>query len=79
MVAQLGLEAFEAETTQRFFRGGEPGTRLMRMSVEIFRDAIIATGRVSADDMRVFAEASEDPTFIGGIPIICGAWARKPG
>ena len=78
MVAQMGLDEFEAETTQRFHRGGQPGALAMKLSVEIFRDAILATGRVCEDDMRVFAEASEDPSFVGGIPIICGAWARKP-
>lgn len=77
-VAKLGLEDFEAETAQRFHRGGQPGARALKLSMDIFRDAMLATGRVSADDLAVVAAASEDPTFVGGIPILCGAWARKP-
>jgi hypothetical protein len=46
--------------------------------MDIFREQILATGRVCEADLEVVAEASEDPTFVGGIPIICGAWVRKP-
>jgi len=79
MVAKMGLVDFEAETTQRFQRGGEPGARCLKQSMDIFHDEMLATGRVCEDDLAVVAAASEDPTFVGGIPIVCGAWARKPG
>jgi len=78
MVANLGLVDFEAETTQRFHRGGQPGARTLKQSMDIFHDQMLATGRVGRDDLAIVAAASEDPTFVGGIPIICGAWARKP-
>ena len=74
----VGLEAVEAAGRSRVYRGGSPGTAFMRLSLDSLRDALVAAGALTADDVDQALARVDDPETVFTSPLMIGAWGRKP-
>jgi predicted O-methyltransferase YrrM len=74
----VGLEAVEAAGRSRVYRGGSPGTAFMRLSLDSLRDALVAAGALTADEIDQTLARVDDPETVFTSPLMIGAWGRKP-
>lgn len=79
MLTDAGLEATFAEGRIAM------GTRLDNAGVDMFkltlghlREAMVATGRVTAAEVDEALRLLDDPAFIAMPPAMIAAWGRKP-
>lgn len=78
MVAHMGLDEFFAEQTRMYAPGGHPGPIANMLTMEMFREQLLASGAVAPDDLDVACAAMLDPSFIGSSPFLLGVFGRKP-
>jgi len=76
---QLGPEEVGAESFRRYVVGGETGSvRINQFSISVLRERMIATGRVTADQIDACLERLRDPT-VGHLSFETWyAWGRRP-
>lgn len=74
----LGLTEIGAEG--RIFRwtGGSPGAWVIRAGIEQLREAILATGRISAEEVAADLARLDDPAFAFASPLLWAVWGRRP-
>jgi SAM-dependent methyltransferase len=76
---QLGLEEVDAESFRRYMVGGDIGSvRINQFSISVLRDRMVATGRVTSDQIDACLERLRDPT-VGHLSFETWyAWGRRP-
>jgi SAM-dependent methyltransferase len=76
---QLGLEEVDAESFRRYIVGGDVGSvRINQFSMGVVRDRMVATGRVTADQIDACLARLRDPT-VGHVSFETWyAWGRRP-
>ena len=74
----LGLVEIDAEGRVPLWRGRAAGGDLLRSNLEQLRDAIIATGRVTAEEFARDAARLDDEGFMRPSPVMWAAWGRRP-
>jgi SAM-dependent methyltransferase len=77
-LAEAGLVACGCEGRTGMCRGGEVGGRAWRLTLEQLRQPIIASERMSADELEQVLELCEDPTFSFLSQVTVAAWGRRP-
>jgi SAM-dependent methyltransferase len=73
-----GLEDVAAEGRVFLWRGGSPGAAVMRLNFEQLRDAILATGLVTAGEYADDLARLDDEDFEVRSPILWSVWGRRP-
>jgi len=76
---RLGLEKVDAESFRRYEVGGESGcVRIRQFSIGVIRDRMLATGRITADQIDAYLERLQDPA-VGHLSFETWyAWGRRP-
>jgi SAM-dependent methyltransferase len=72
-----GLADVGAEGRLFMWQGGSAGARLLRANFEQLRDALIASGRVSADAFAADVSRLEEPDFWMPSSVMWAAWGRR--
>jgi SAM-dependent methyltransferase len=73
-----GLQEIGIEGRTFIWPGGSTGATLSRLNYEQLRDAILATGLITAEELAVDLTRLEDPEFEIRSPVLWTAWGRKP-
>jgi SAM-dependent methyltransferase len=76
---RAGLADVAAEGRAYIISGGSPGTAFERFSLDAQRDALIATGRLTAEEVDGMAAHLSDPANNIFTPVLYAAWGRRPG
>jgi SAM-dependent methyltransferase len=74
----LGLLDVDAEGRVPLWRGRAAGGALLRANFEQLRDAILATGRVTAAEFTRDVARLDDEGFMRPSPVMWAAWGRRP-
>jgi SAM-dependent methyltransferase len=72
-----GLTDTGSEGRASTWRGGGPGGRIWQLTIAQIRDAIIQTGRMSADDLDAALALCDDPRLVMTSPLVMAAWGRR--
>jgi SAM-dependent methyltransferase len=74
----LGLEDVQAEGRVRLIRSGTSETAFFRLSFEALRDALVASGRASNDEIEAMLAEFDAPgrTFLS--PVLVACHGRRP-
>jgi SAM-dependent methyltransferase len=75
----VGLEDTGADARARVYRGGEPGTAFMRLSLESLRGALVEAGMLTDEEVATALSLIDDPGNVYVSPLMVAAWGRKPG
>ncbi len=78
-LAAHGLVNIDAEGQVFFWRGGSPGAQIKRANYLQLRDAILAAGYVSAEELTEELRALEDPTTLVLSPVMWSVRGQHPG
>jgi SAM-dependent methyltransferase len=79
MLRAQGLVSIAGEARTSLWTGaGSSGSRLMRANYLGLRDAMIATGTVTADDIDADLLRLDDPQFVTLSPTMWSVWGRVP-
>jgi SAM-dependent methyltransferase len=73
----LGLVGVDAEGRVLLWRGCAAGGALLRANFEQLRDAILATGRLTADEFERDLARLDDEGFMRPSPVMWAAWGRR--
>jgi SAM-dependent methyltransferase len=73
-----GLVNVEAEGRVPLWRGRAAGGALLRANFEQLREAILATGRVTAEEFTCDLARVDEEDFMRPSPIMWAAWGRRP-
>ena len=74
----VGLEEVDADGRARVSRGGSPGTAFIRLSIDALRDALVAAGALTEDEIEQALARVDDPENVFTSPLMIAAWGRKP-
>jgi hypothetical protein len=76
---QFGVEEVDAESFRRYMVGGEVGSvRINQFSLGVVRDRMVASGRVTVDQIDAHLPRLRDPT-VGQLSFETWyAWGRRP-
>ncbi len=77
-MALHGLVNIDAEGRVYFARGGSAWAQVKRANYLQLRDAILAAGDISAEDMAEELRALEDPTTVTLSPVMWSVWGQRP-
>jgi SAM-dependent methyltransferase len=78
-LAAHGLVNIDAEGQVFFWRGGSPGAQIKRANYLQLRDAILAAGYVSAEELTEELRALEDPSTLVLSPVMWSVRGQRPG
>jgi SAM-dependent methyltransferase len=73
----LGLTEIGAEGRIFSWTGGSPGAWVIRSGIEQLREAILATGRISDDEVAADLARLDDPAFAFTSPLLWAVWGRR--
>jgi SAM-dependent methyltransferase len=74
-----GLTDVGSEGRAAMWRGGGPGGRIWRLSVDQLRDEIIALDLLSPAEFDTALALCDDPGLMVMSPVMMAAWGRRPG
>jgi SAM-dependent methyltransferase len=74
----LGLEGVDAEGRSGMVRGGSPVAALRRLTLERLRERLIATGRLTADEVDELRGYFDSPEVLWLSETGVAAWGRRP-
>jgi SAM-dependent methyltransferase len=74
-----GMEDISAEGRLLMYRGGSPGTRLMKANLEQLREDILASGAVTPLEFEQDLARLEQADFMTPSPVMWSVAGRKPG
>jgi hypothetical protein len=74
----VGLERVAADARARVYRGGEPGSAFIRLSLESLRPALIEAGALSDDEIETALALVGDPANVFISPLMVAGWGRMP-
>jgi hypothetical protein len=57
--------------------GGTPGATLWRMTIEQIQDQIVASGRLTPQELQSYRELLEDPEYRWLSPMLMSVWGRR--
>jgi SAM-dependent methyltransferase len=77
-VEDAGLVDTGSEGRTAFWRGGGPGGRIWRLTIEQLRDAIVDLGLMDATDLEAAIALLDDPRLRTMSPVVMAAWGRRP-
>ena len=78
LIAEAELTCVSARGYLAFHAGGSPGAQLMRANIHQVREQLIATERVSAEDIRGYLDPLQDGALLSSLPLLLSAWGRRP-
>jgi SAM-dependent methyltransferase len=73
-----GLTDTGSEGRAAMWRGGGPGGRIWRLSIDQLRDTIIALDLLSPTEFEAALALCDDPRLIVMSPVMMAAWGRRP-
>jgi SAM-dependent methyltransferase len=73
-----GLTDVGSEGRAATWRGGGPGGRIWRLSIDQLRDEIVALGLMSPTDLEAALALCDDPGLVVMSPVMMAAWGRRP-
>jgi SAM-dependent methyltransferase len=73
-----GLQDVDAEGRAYVIRGGSPGTAFERFSMAAQRDALIASGRLTGEEVDEMIAQLADPARSVLTPVLYATWGRRP-
>ena len=73
-----GLTDVGSEGRAATWRGGGPGGRIWRLSIDQLRDEIVALGLMSPTDLEAALALCDDPGLMVMSPVMMAAWGRRP-
>jgi SAM-dependent methyltransferase len=74
----LGLTDIGAESRGFRWTGGSAGAALARTAIEQLRDAILATGSITEQELEADLLRLDDPAVAYPSPLLWATWARRP-
>lgn len=74
----LGLVDVHAEAHLSMWQGGSAGASLTRANFEQLRDALIAGGYVTEEELEEDIAKLDDPEFMTPSPIMWRTWGQRP-
>ena len=74
----VGLVEVRAEAHFSMWHGGSAGASLTRANFEQLRDALIAGGYVTEEELEADIARLDDPEFVTPSPIMWTTWGRRP-
>jgi SAM-dependent methyltransferase len=74
----VGLERVDADARARVYRGGEPGSAFIRLSLESLRPAMVEAGALSEDEIEAALALVGDPANVFISPLMVAGWGRRP-
>jgi len=74
----LGMVDVRAEAHLSMWHGGSAGTSLVRANLEQLRDALIAGGHVTEEELEEDIARLDDPEFMTPSSIMWTTWGRRP-
>jgi ubiquinone/menaquinone biosynthesis C-methylase UbiE len=74
----LGMVEVRAEAHLSMWHGGSAGVSLTRANFEQLRDALIAGGYVTEEELEEDIARLDDPEFVTPSPIMWTTWGRRP-
>jgi SAM-dependent methyltransferase len=77
-LAGAGLVHVGGEGRTTVWRGGEPGGAVWRLTLAQLREPMIASGRVTPDEVDRAMALCGDPQFSFRSPVTMAAWGRRP-
>lgn len=60
-------------------RLGNPGIEMYKLTLGALREATVASGAVTSEEIDETLRLLDDPSFIAMPPAVIAAWGRKPG
>jgi SAM-dependent methyltransferase len=76
-VEAAGLADMGSEGRASMWRGGGPGGRIWQLTIDQLRDAILAAGLMSADELAAALALCDDPRLTMMSPLMMAAWGRR--
>jgi SAM-dependent methyltransferase len=73
-----GLEDAASRGRSYVLRGGSPGTAFDRFSILAHRDALVASGALTEQELEEMIRYLDDPSKLVLTPVLYAAWGRKP-
>jgi SAM-dependent methyltransferase len=73
-----GLTDTGSEGRAAMWRGGGPGGRIWRLSIDQLRDTIIALDLLSPTEFEAALALCDDPRLTVMSPVMMAAWGRRP-
>jgi len=73
-----GLTDTGSDGRAAMWRGGGPGGRIWRLSIDQLRDPIITSGLMSATEIDAALALCDDPRLTTMSPVMMAAWGRRP-
>ena len=73
-----GLTDTGAHGRASMWRGGGPGGRIWRLSIEQLRDQIVALDLLSPTEFEAALALCDDPRLMVMSPVMMAAWGRRP-
>jgi ubiquinone/menaquinone biosynthesis C-methylase UbiE len=74
----LGMVEVRAEAHLSMWHGGSAGASLTRANFEQLRDALIAGGYVTEEELEEDIARLDDPEFVTPSPVMWTTWGRRP-
>jgi SAM-dependent methyltransferase len=75
-LGDAGLTDTGADGRAAMWRGGGPGGRIWRLSLEQLRDPILTSGLMSATELEAALALCDDPHLTAMSPVMMAAWGR---
>ena len=75
---EAGLTDTGASGRSSMWRGGGPGGRIWRLSIEQLRDQIVALDLLSPTEFEAALALCDDPRLMVMSPVMMAAWGRRP-
>jgi SAM-dependent methyltransferase len=73
-----GLSDTGSEGRAAMWRGGGPGGRIWRLSIDQLRDEILALDLLSPSEFEAALALCDDPRLMVMSPVMMAAWGRRP-
>jgi hypothetical protein len=77
-LADAGLVGIGCDGRASLWQGGQPGGRILGLTLVQLRDRLIASGRVTPRDFDTMIELCDDPQLSFLSPVIIAAWGYRP-
>jgi SAM-dependent methyltransferase len=77
-LADAGLTDIGTDGRAEMWRGGGPGGRIWRLSIEQLRDQIVALDLLSPTEFEAALTLCDDPRLTVMSPVMMAAWGRRP-
>lgn len=74
---ELGFQSLQANGATWVIRGGTPEAEFDKLTVEQFKQPIVASGQITATEYDAYIALMDNPAFIWRTMLMMSAWGRK--